>query len=461
MRYWILLLIFISFEANGQNLIPNPYFDYVLDCESRSPQNFFLDWYNPTKGYRNSPHHPCLSNVPDSPYGVGHHKYPKKGEGMISILLLSDQAKEFKSYIATPFSQPLRRNIPYLVRFYISPRREQNSVRNMVADVVGMYFSSQKISKDILTTLPYTPQVEHSGFFFEDYDKWYLIQGKYIAEGHEKYAIIGNFRKDKMSRFKYMNPSSGSFPNGASVFIDDVLVEAFDPLPDTLILCEGQSTNLNAGFHDATYQWNTGERDSVITVSRSGNYKVRAMIDTLIFEDSTRVIYMKDFADHMTIDTFFCEGSELILRSPVPGSYHWSDGHDGSALTILETGTFHLKVENTCGTYQFTYEVAEKDCECELILPTAFSPNGDHRNKIFSVIDQCRFREWNVRSFQVYDKWGGMVYQESGQKVGWNGQSEKGEDLPPGVYAYRLVATVREGLEEETVVKTGTVHLLR
>ena len=380
---------------------------------------------------------------------------------MISILLLSDQRKEYKSYIATALVKALQKDIPYLIRFYISPRKEENDLRNMVADVIGIYLSSQKAHKAILTTLPFKAQIEQRGTFFEDYDHWYKIQGKYVAQGNEKYAVIGNFQPDQASNFKYTNPSSGSVPNGAHVFIDDVLIEAFDPLPDTILLCENQPLQLDVGFHDATYLWNNGERDSIITVSRSGKYKVKATIDTLEFLDSTTVIYMNEFSSHTTIDTFFCQGSELVLRPPVPGRSQWHTGETESIRTVQDAGTYPLIVENECGTYRFTYEISERDCDCDLILPSAFSPNGDNRNDYFMVIDQCRYRAWTLESFRVYDKWGGKVYEESGPSVNWDGQGSDGRRLSPGVYTYRLEVNLQEGSGEESIIKMGSVQLIR
>lgn len=259
----------------------------------------------------------------------------------------------------------------------------------------------------------------------------------------------------------FRNPSSGSVPNGAYVFIDDVLIEAFNPLPDTILLCDQQPIHLNAGFHNATYQWNTGERDSMITVSRSGKYRVSAMIDTLEFVDSTTVIYMNEFSNHTSIDTFFCQGSELVLRPPIPGRSQWHNGNTESIRTVQDAGTYPLTVENECGTYRFTYEISERDCDCDLVFPTAFSPNGDNRNDYFMVIDQCRYRAWTLESFRVYDKWGGKVYEESGPSVNWDGQGSDGRRISPGVYTYRLEVNFREGSREESILKTGSVQLLR
>lgn len=116
---------------------------------------------------------------------------------------------------------------------------------------------------------------------------------------------------------------------------------------------------------------------------------------------------------------------------------------------------------NECGAYRFTYEISERDCDCDLVFPTAFSPNGDHRNDYFMVIDQCRYRTWTLESFRVYDKWGGKVYEESGPSVNWDRQGSDGQRLSPGVYSYRLEATLQEETGKESMIKTGSVQLIR
>lgn len=452
--------ILLLTQGFGQNLIPDPYFNQLRNCSDPPKDDFVHYWYC-TSGDLCDAYHVCIGNIPFSPTGDHHKRYQKKGDGMVSILLLTDLMIEARSYIASPLSVPLVKDQAYYVRFFISPKKYDGQLRNIVADVVGMNLTHKKTQQGTTTMEVTSPQIERMGTFFEDYDQWYKIHGKYIARGGEKYAIIGNFRSDEESNYKYTKPPPGAIPNGAYAFIDDVLIEAFNPLPDTMLFCASQTTVLNAGFHDATYQWNTGDRDSTISVSRSGKYKVHATIDTLVFEDSTVLIYMDDFSNHTTIDTFICTDSELILGSPAPGRVQWSHGGNSPVIPIREPGTYQLSVENTCGTYQFIYQVSEKVCDCELDLPNAFSPNGDNRNDIFTIIDQCRFRKWSLGSFHVYDQWGGMVYQELGQSVQWDGQSSDGEELPPGLYTFRLTATTQKRNEEETIQKVGTVYLLR
>jgi len=341
------------------------------------------------------------------------------------------------------------------------PQKRLSNDRSIVSDVIGMYITSEKVQRDLLTTLPFNPQIEMRGTFFEDFDHWYKVNGKYIADGGERFVVIGNFQPDEKTNFKYTNPESGSVPNGAHVFIDDVLIEVFDPLSDTVLLCERQDIVLNAGFHDARYAWNTGHQDSVITVSRSGKYRVEATIDTLVFADSSVVLYMDELAQRTELDTFYCQDEVIQLRAPAPGRYDWSTGDTAEGITVAEEGLYQLSVENHCGQYEFTYSVFQRDCDCDLILPTAFTPDGDGSNDVFTIIDRCRYSNWNLESFRVYDKWGGLVYQERGSIIGWDGRDSRGRELPPGVYTYRMEAVVRPSGDAKAIVRTGTVQLLR
>jgi gliding motility-associated-like protein len=72
----------------------------------------------------------------------------------------------------------------------------------------------------------------------------------------------------------------------------------------------------------------------------------------------------------------------------------------------------------------------------ELFIPEGFSPNGDGMNDFFIIkgVDT-----YNV-SFQVYNRWGNMVYEKKGYKNDWDGISNSGlllgTKLPDGTYFY-------------------------
>lgn len=460
-RGLILIFIFTGVTGYGQNLVPNPYFDEVPNCNRGSSDDFFADWFNPTASKRNKAFHQCRNNIPYSPHELNSFLYPKTGSGMMSIEIFHDQYKDSRSYISTKLKKKMKAGIPYYIRFFVSPMPEEPYARRIVADAIGIRLSNEVIRQDTKSILPYQAQVEHAGEFFDEYLRWYQIRGKYIAQGGEEIATIGNFRPDSLTQFKYLKFETGSVPNMAEVFIDDVLIEAFDPFPDTIMVCEEDSVVLDAAFHESEYLWNTGAESSRITVSRSGKYKISAKIDTLIFEDSVRIIFMKDLKDIMEADTFLCSGESLILQAPVPGQYKWSTGDTGFALQIRDAGTYQLSAETECGTVDYIYNVESVVCDCELIFPSAFSPNGDGQNDIFAPVDYCHGGRQKVISFSVFDKWGGVVFQSRSGEAVWDGQSTDGQTLPPGIYVYKVEVGNQASREEEFSVKSGTIHLLR
>lgn len=91
--------------------------------------------------------------------------------------------------------------------------------------------------------------------------------------------------------------------------------------------------------------------------------------------------------------------------------------------------------------------------EVRIIVPNAFSPNGDGLNDIFEV--KGRFQ--NNFSLLILNRWGEIVFESRDPKQGWNGLVN-GKPAPVGVYAYRLQATDEQGRKYET---TGTLTLLK
>ncbi len=74
----------------------------------------------------------------------------------------------------------------------------------------------------------------------------------------------------------------------------------------------------------------------------------------------------------------------------------------------------------------------------DLFIPEGFSPNGDGMNDFFIIKGVDSF---NV-TFQVYNRWGNMVYEKKSYKNDWDGISNSGlllgSKLPDGTYFYLI-----------------------
>lgn len=88
-----------------------------------------------------------------------------------------------------------------------------------------------------------------------------------------------------------------------------------------------------------------------------------------------------------------------------------------------------------------------------IILPTAFTPDGDGLNDEFKVIGTKVFN-FNM---QVFSRWGDLVFFSDDATTGWNGNIS-GNKAPQGTYVYRLNFEDATG---RTFNPSGAVVLLR
>lgn len=89
-----------------------------------------------------------------------------------------------------------------------------------------------------------------------------------------------------------------------------------------------------------------------------------------------------------------------------------------------------------------------------LFVPNAFSPNGDDINDVFRI-ENIGYQP--VELFQVFNRWGNIVYETKDATKGWDGYS-KGIAAEIGSYFYLIKLSEREG---EPLVFKGEVLLIR
>jgi len=216
-------LTLASIKLNAQNLVPNPGFEIISSCPQNLAQiNLAPPWYTPTAGT------PELFNVCSPPNQYGVH-VPKNvigyqnahsGSGYAGVGTGPfNQPVTIREYISTRLSDSLDAGKEYCVEFYIS--LGDSSIWGM--DRLAVCFVNDSIKDMSVNYLYYlTPQIEtDSGFVYNDTNAWVKISGTFIAQGGEKYIILGNFRSDSVT-------TRDSLPAGtwytAYYYIDDVSV---------------------------------------------------------------------------------------------------------------------------------------------------------------------------------------------------------------------------------------------
>lgn len=95
----------------------------------------------------------------------------------------------------------------------------------------------------------------------------------------------------------------------------------------------------------------------------------------------------------------------------------------------------------------------EVDYQVNLIVPNAFTPNGDGINDFFRM-EQKMLRSIEI---EIFDRWGNMVFRSNDLGFRWDG-SLGGQPLPEGTYVFHLKGFARDG---QAVERTGSLTLLR
>ena len=96
----------------------------------------------------------------------------------------------------------------------------------------------------------------------------------------------------------------------------------------------------------------------------------------------------------------------------------------------------------------------EQATAATILIPNAFSPNGDGVDDMFNVIID---ENAEVIDFRVYNRWGNTVWVTN-KNQGWDGMLN-GQPQPMETYMY--TAIVLDKITGQKVTKQGDVTLIR
>ncbi len=93
-------------------------------------------------------------------------------------------------------------------------------------------------------------------------------------------------------------------------------------------------------------------------------------------------------------------------------------------------------------------------------LPNVFTPNGDGANELFVPISNRYVESINL---QIFNRWGGLVYETTDPNIGWDGTDLNGNALDEGVYFYAcdVFENRLAGTQQISEQLSGYVHIVR
>jgi gliding motility-associated-like protein len=155
-------------------------------------------------------------------------------------------------------------------------------------------------------------------------------------------------------------------------------------------------------------------------------------------------------------DTLACDGDSIVLKpsSDTSFQYSWQDGSQKPYFVVTKPGNYSVTMTNQCGTAVAQKSVTYEKCNYAVIVPNAFTPNGDGHNDVFRVRYYYPPAHFDM---SVYNRFGMKIFSSSDPSQGWDGTLH-GVAQPLDTYAWTIQYMDHEGTQH---FLKGTVVLVR
>ncbi len=217
--------------------------------------------------------------------------------------------------------------------------------------------------------------------------------------------------------------------------------------------CNIKILHLGYSVTDASYLWNTGSTISGISVDTAGLFWLEIEQNGCTLRDSINVDVKPFPVVNLGADTGLCIGYTMQLDAKNAGAqYLWNTGATTQSIQINTKGVYSVTVSvNGCIAKG---QIKILTGSCTLLIPTAFTPNGDGLNDSFGVLNEYGLNDFDMK---IFDRWGKVVFRSNSLSKKWNGKF-KNENLPDGVYLWTVSYT---NTAQQRVKEKGTITLLR
>ncbi|HWK08330.1 MAG TPA: gliding motility-associated C-terminal domain-containing protein [Puia sp.] len=267
--------------------------------------------------------------------------------------------------------------------------------------------------------------------------------------------------------------------NIISMTVTPIVVSSVNIAASAITICSDSLVTFTAipanGGSDPTYQWMVngqlaGTNADVFSSAtlQDGDVVSVVMLGSLYCSvpETSNSIPMTVYPVpqiNMPPDTIITAGSSIRLDPLITGQilfYQWSPitwldlpGSPDPVATPATTTTYQLTVTTGNGCVASGKETV--GVYYDLLMPGAFSPNGDGRNDLFRIPPSVPV---SILRFSVYDRWGELVFTTSNSGAGWDGRMGN-KPQPAGVYVWMI--DYINPLTKRSARKNGTVTLIR
>lgn len=149
------------------------------------------------------------------------------------------------------------------------------------------------------------------------------------------------------------------------------------------------------------------------------------------------------------IDTILACGEDWTVSLPSM-DFSWEDGVDENPRILAAPGSYTAHNEDCGAQVVYEFHLDKPDCQCQVYLPTAFSPNQDGINDHLELFTDC---ELSHMQLTVFSRWGEKVFESQTPGNFWDGYY-RGKTAPNGLY---LVKIEYEWLNSEGQIQSGAI----
>ncbi len=218
-----------------------------------------------------------------------------------------------------------------------------------------------------------------------------------------------------------------------------------DIYPDWLVICEDEEevvmvTGLDSvGWNDQMYF-----PGDLMVFDQEGSQFLSGYIKGCVATKSLEVDVIPNLAGEFDRIYEWCANRPVTLRlsnDTLGWTFEWEDTTGSNPRTVNDIGPYYFYITSDACIFKGSYSGVEKEnCrECHISIPNAVSPNGDGINDDLQIFSTCSF---NIISIEVFDKWGGRLYQTTTFKV----DSQVWGDLPPGMVMVQVTYETEQGM---------------
>lgn len=311
----------------------------------------------------------------------------------------------------------------------------------------------------------------------------WLVNGAVVSTAGATYASNSLNNADQVNCVMTSNAACVTDPTAFSNEIDmtvtPIVVSSVDIAATANTICRDSLVTFTAaptnGGATPSYQWMVNNQPAGNSTGvysspdlKDGDVLSVVMLGSLYcsIPETSNAITMSVYplpTVNLPPDTVIAPGNSIQLEPVISGqvvSYQWSPAswldHPDAPTPIaspITTTTYQLKVSTDKGCTATAKETI--GVFYDLLMPDAFTPNGDGRNDLFRVPPKVPV---TIIRFLVYNRWGQLVFTTSDSHAGWDGRLGNNAQ-PAGVYVWMI--EYYDPLTKKPARKNGTVTLVR